>query len=281
MIAVRSLAKSYGERQVLADVDLDLPAGGVIGLVGANGAGKSTLLSVMARLLGADAGTVEVGGLNVATAPGRQLATVLSVLKQDNHLAVRLTVRDLVGFGRYPHNRGRPTEHDETIVDQALEWMDLTELADRYLDSSVAYQGAARSLGPQEVRDLSLWATEGLLPDLTVLLDGDPDLAERRTTGRGAKDRLEQEGDAFRVALREQFLTLAQAEPERFVVVDADRPVDQVADDVIEAVVAAVRRHGVHLAHGGAHQGVLLGLEAFVEAAARRSAAGSDQEPRS
>ena len=134
MIAVRSLAKSYGERQVLADVDLDLPAGGVIGLVGANGAGKSTLLSVIARLLGADAGTVEVGGLNVATAPGRQLATVLSVLKQDNHLAVRLTVRDLVGFGRYPHNRGRPTEHDETIVDQALEWMDLTELADRYLD---------------------------------------------------------------------------------------------------------------------------------------------------
>ena len=134
MSAVRSLAKSYGERQVLADVDLDLPAGGVIGLVGANGAGKSTLLSVMARLLGADAGTVEVGGLNVATAPGRQLATVLSVLKQDNHLAVRLTVRDLVGFGRYPHNRGRPTEHDETIVDQALEWMDLTELADRYLD---------------------------------------------------------------------------------------------------------------------------------------------------
>ena len=134
MIAVRSLAKSYGERQVLADVDLDLPAGGVIGLVGANGAGKSTLLSVMARLLGADAGTVEVGGLNVATAPGRQLATVLSVLKQDNHLAVRLTVRDLVGFGRYPHNRGRPTEHDETIVDQALEGMDLTELADRYLD---------------------------------------------------------------------------------------------------------------------------------------------------
>ena len=134
MIAVRSLTKSYGERQVLSDVNLDLPAGGVIGLVGANGAGKSTLLSVIARLLGADAGTVEVGGLNVATAPGRQLATVLSVLKQDNHLAVRLTVRDLVGFGRYPHNRGRPTEHDETIVDQALEWMDLTELADRYLD---------------------------------------------------------------------------------------------------------------------------------------------------
>ena len=65
MIAVRSLAKSYGERQVLSDVDLDLPAGGVIGLVGANGAGKSTLLSVMARLLGADAGTVEVGGLTL------------------------------------------------------------------------------------------------------------------------------------------------------------------------------------------------------------------------
>ena len=170
--------------------------------------------------------------------------------------------------------------HIATRVRPALE-RGAVVLADRYLDSSVAYQGAARSLGPQEVRDLSLWATEGLLPDLTVLLDGDPDLAERRTTGRGAKDRLEQEGDAFRVALREQFLTLVQTEPERFVVVDADRPVDQVADDVIEAVVAAVRRHGAQLTHGGAHQGVLLGLEAFVEAAARRSAAGSDQESRS
>lgn len=134
MIRVRRVAKSYGRRPVLDDIDLDLPAGGLIGLVGANGAGKSTLLSIMARLLGPDAGTVEVGGLDVRRTDGDELARTLSVLKQDNHLVIRLTVRDLVGFGRYPHNHGRPTAHDDEVVDRALEWMDLTGLADRYLD---------------------------------------------------------------------------------------------------------------------------------------------------
>lgn len=134
MIRVHDVAKSYGDHLVLTDVDLELPAGGLIGLVGANGAGKSTLLSVMARLLGADAGTVEIGGMDVSRTPGDRLARTLSVLKQDNHFLVRLTVRDLVGFGRYPHNRGRPTVHDDRVVEEALEWMDLTDLADRYLD---------------------------------------------------------------------------------------------------------------------------------------------------
>ena len=134
MIRVRHVAKSYGRRLVLDDVDLDLPAGGLICLVGANGAGKSTLLSVMARLLGSDAGTVEVGGLDVARTPGDELARVLSVLKQDNHLVIRLTVRDLVGFGRYPHNHGRPTAADDEVVDRTLEWMDLTGLAGCHLD---------------------------------------------------------------------------------------------------------------------------------------------------
>jgi len=134
MIHVSGLTKSYGQWPVLSDVDLDLPDGELIGLVGANGAGKSTLLSVMARLLGADAGTVKVGGLNVATTPSDELAKVLCVLKQDNHMLVRLTVRDLVSFGRYPHNHGRPTEHDDAVVEKALAWMDLNDLAGRYLD---------------------------------------------------------------------------------------------------------------------------------------------------
>lgn len=134
MIHVSGLTKSYGQWPVLSDVDLDLPDGELIGLVGANGAGKSTLLSVMARLLGADAGTVKVGGLNVATTPSDELAKVLCVLKQDNHMLVRLTVRYLVSFGRYPHNHGRPTEHDDAVVEKALAWMDLNDLAGRYLD---------------------------------------------------------------------------------------------------------------------------------------------------
>ena len=236
-----------------------------ISFEGGDGVGKTTQIRILADLLTA----ADVDHVLTREPGGTELGIeIRRLLLHGGHVAPRAEAL------LYAADRAH---HIATRVRPALE-RGAVVLADRYLDSSVAYQGAARSLGPQEVRDLSLWATEGLLPDLTVLLDGDPDLAERRTTGRGAKDRLEQEGDAFRVALREQFLTLVQTEPERFVVVDADRPVDQVADDVIEAVVAAVRRHGAQLTHGGAHQGVLLGLEAFVEAAARRSAAGSGEE---
>ena len=239
-----------------------------ISFEGGDGVGKTTQIRILADLLAA----ADVDHILTREPGGTELGVeIRRLLLHGGHVAPRAEAL------LYAADRAH---HIATRVRPALE-RGAVVLADRYLDSSVAYQGAARSLGPQEVRDLSLWATEGLLPDLTILLDGDPALAERRTTGRGAKDRLEQEGDAFRTSLRRQFLTLAQAEPERFVVVDADRPVDQVADDVIEAVVAVVRRHGVHLAHGGAHQGVLLGLEAFVEAAARRSAAEPDEEARS
>ena len=236
-----------------------------ISFEGGDGVGKTTQIRILADLLAAadvdHSLTREPGGTDLGL-------EIRRLLLHGGHVAPRAEAL------LYAADRAH---HIATRVRPALE-RGAVVLTDRYLDSSVAYQGAARSLGPQEVRDLSLWATEGLLPDLTILLDGDPGLAERRTTGRGAKDRLEQEGDAFRVALRQQFLTLARAEPERFVVVDADRSVDQVADDVIEAAVAAVHRRGAHLAHGGAHQGVLLGLEAFVEAAARRRAAGSGEE---
>ena len=239
-----------------------------ISFEGGDGVGKTTQIRILADLLAA----ADVDHILTREPGGTELGVeIRHLLLHGGHVAPRAEAL------LYAADRAH---HIATRVRPALE-RGAVVLADRYLDSSVAYQGAARSLGPQEVRDLSLWATEGLLPDLTILLDGDPDLAERRTTGRGAKDRLEQEGDTFRTSLRRQFLILAEAEPERFVVVDADRTVDQVADDVIEAAVAAVRRHGVHLAHGGAHQGVLLGLEAFVEAAARRSAAGPDEEARS
>ncbi|WP_081379725.1 dTMP kinase [Actinomyces naeslundii] len=239
-----------------------------ISFEGGDGVGKTTQIRILADLLAA----ADVDHILTREPGGTELGVeIRHLLLHGGHVAPRAEAL------LYAADRAH---HIATRVRPALE-RGAVVLADRYLDSSVAYQGAARSLGPQEVRDLSLWATEGLLPHLTILLDGDPALAEQRTTGRGAKDRLEQEGDAFRTSLRQQFLILAEAEPERFVVVDADRPVDQVADDVIEAAVTAVRRHGVHLAHGGAHQGVLLGLEAFVEAAAHRSAAEPVEEVRS
>ncbi|VDC33461.1 iron ABC transporter ATP-binding protein [Pseudogemmobacter humi] len=134
MIETRNLRKSYGPALVLDDVSLVLPRGGITTIIGANGAGKSTLLSVIARLVQPDGGSVTVDGTEVFHAAGPELAKKLAVLRQENHLTARLTVRELVGFGRWPHNRGRPTDEDRRAVDHALDYLDLTGLAGRFLD---------------------------------------------------------------------------------------------------------------------------------------------------
>ena len=134
MIISTHVSAAYGETVVVDDVSILVPKGGVTALVGPNGAGKSTLLAVMARLMGAKAGTVSVDGHDVATTPSDVLAKRLAILKQDNHPGIRLTVRDLVGFGRYPHSRGRLTDADRAHVEQAMGWLDLEGLGDRFLD---------------------------------------------------------------------------------------------------------------------------------------------------
>ncbi|GAB2459376.1 ABC transporter ATP-binding protein [Xylanimonas ulmi] len=133
-IAIESLTKRYGTSVVVDDVTIDLPAGGVVSIIGPNGAGKSTLLGMVARLLPAQAGRVLVDGDDVATTKGDVLARRLGILRQDNHLAVRLTVRDLVTFGRYPHTKGRTTPQDVRHVEAALAYLDLEDLAGRFLD---------------------------------------------------------------------------------------------------------------------------------------------------
>ncbi|MDN4614320.1 dTMP kinase [Leifsonia sp. F6_8S_P_1B] len=122
--------------------------------------------------------------------------------------------------------------HVATLVRPALDRGDIV-LQDRYIDSSVAYQGAGRVLDPVEVRDLSLWAAEGLLPDLTILLDLDETTARARLDGaRTRYDRLEAERSDFHARVRAAYLELAAAEPERFLVVDASRPVDEIAAEI-------------------------------------------------
>ncbi len=134
MITVDHATKRYGTTAVVDDVGCTIPSGGVTSIIGPNGAGKSTLLSLMSRLLPLDAGTVSVAGLDVSTAPGPTLARTLSILRQENQLTVRLSVRDLVGFGRFPHNNGRPTVVDREHIERALAYLDLTDLADRFVD---------------------------------------------------------------------------------------------------------------------------------------------------
>ena len=122
--------------------------------------------------------------------------------------------------------------HVATVVRPALERGEIV-LQDRYLDSSVAYQGAGRVLDGTEVRDLSLWATEGALPDLTVLLDLDPAQARARLDSADKPfDRLEAEKADFHTRVREAFLALADAEPARFLVLDAAAPADEIAENI-------------------------------------------------
>lgn len=134
MIEIAGVSKSYSGRRVLGPIDEVIPAGGITALVGPNGAGKSTLLTICGRLQSPDSGLVRIGGLDVAGADSRQLARTVSVLRQENHFVTRLTVRQLVGFGRFPHSQGRITATDRERIDAALDFLDLTELADRFCD---------------------------------------------------------------------------------------------------------------------------------------------------
>ncbi|CAN7368709.1 ABC transporter ATP-binding protein [Agrobacterium tumefaciens] len=134
MIIASQISKSYGDSLVVDGVSVSIPAGGVTSIIGPNGAGKSTLLSIVARLMSMDAGTVTVDGLDVTKTPSDTLAKRLSILRQDNHISSRLTVRDLVGFGRYPYSKGRPTIEDKVHIDRALEYLHLEALAGRFLD---------------------------------------------------------------------------------------------------------------------------------------------------
>ncbi|MGF6834478.1 dTMP kinase [Paenarthrobacter sp. TE4293] len=110
-------------------------------------------------------------------------------------------------------------------------------ITDRYIDSSVAYQGAGRGLGADGVLTLNHWATEGLRPDLTVLLDVDPsDGRQRRTAGDATEDRLESEPDSFHSAIRHAFLELAEAAPSSYLVLPANADIEALAAQILERV---------------------------------------------
>jgi iron complex transport system ATP-binding protein len=134
MIEIHDVSKAYDGNLVVDGVNLTLAKGGLTSIIGPNGAGKSTLLSMVARLMPMDKGQVLVDGLDIARTPGDALARRLAFLRQDNHMVARLTVRDLVTFGRYPYSKGRPTLEDKAHVERALGYLGLDDLGDRFLD---------------------------------------------------------------------------------------------------------------------------------------------------
>ena len=134
MITLSEVRKSYSDEVEIGPVDLQIPAGGVTALVGPNGAGKSTLLTMVGRLLGLDEGAIEIAGFDVASTKSKDLAKVVSILRQENHYITRLTIRQLVGFGRFPYSRGRLTRKDEEIISEAIDFLELGDLEERFID---------------------------------------------------------------------------------------------------------------------------------------------------
>lgn len=133
-LSFEHIEKRYGKKAVLKGLSGQIPNRKITSLIGPNGAGKSTLLSIISRLLKQDGGDVFFVDKLLHTYKGDELATQLSILKQSNHLDLKLTVRDLVSFGRFPYCKGRLKDEDWAKVDEALAFSALTDLQDAYID---------------------------------------------------------------------------------------------------------------------------------------------------
>ncbi len=134
MIEIKNISKSFGERSILKGVDLKFEEGKITALIGSNGAGKSTLLSVISRLLKQDEGVVLINDKNITEYKNKVLAQQLSILKQFNNTAIRITVRELISFGRFPYSENKLTEKDEQKIREAIEFLSLEDLQDSFLD---------------------------------------------------------------------------------------------------------------------------------------------------
>jgi dTMP kinase len=192
---------------------------------GGDGSGKTTQINLLATWLESQGQTVvltrEPGGTDL----GVELRNI--VLHRKGFIAPRAEAL------LYAADR---SHHIHSLVRPALERGEVV-VQDRYLDSSVAYQGAGRVLDPEEVRELSLWATERLMPNLTVLLDVPASVAKARQAQTEREyDRLEAEAEDFHTRVRESYLSLAAAEPERFLVVNGELPIEEIHHSIITKV---------------------------------------------
>ncbi|HCQ9874819.1 ferric acinetobactin ABC transporter ATP-binding protein BauE [Acinetobacter baumannii] len=134
MIHVKNINKSYGNKPILTDVNVEFPTGQVTSLIGPNGAGKSTLLMMMARLIEPDKGEIFLNHQNIADIKTAVYAKHVATLRQAPGFNLRLTVEELVSFGRFPYSRGVLTEQDRQVVDEAIEFLSLEPLRKSYID---------------------------------------------------------------------------------------------------------------------------------------------------
>ena len=128
------LSVGYGGRPLLEHIALSVRRGEIVTLIGPNGAGKSTVMGIISRLIARDAGLVDFEGKDIAKWKSKELSKRLAILTQSNSIQMKLTVRELVTFGRFPYSGGRTTPEDQRIIDQAIAYMELEEFQDRFID---------------------------------------------------------------------------------------------------------------------------------------------------
>ena len=134
-IEIRSITKSYGSKKVVDNVSVTIPTGKITSFIGPNGAGKSTVLSIISRLLSADSGEIYLNGELLNRKKSSDIAKQLAILKQTNNINLRLTIEDLVSFGRFPYSKGNLTQTDRTFIDNAIAYMDLDDIRHQYIDN--------------------------------------------------------------------------------------------------------------------------------------------------
>lgn len=134
MVDVKNVSKGYGNKNVISEVSVKIAKGKITSFIGPNGAGKSTLLSMISRLIAKDAGEIYIDGMDLTRCKNNDLAKKISILKQSNHINIRLTVKELVSFGRFPYSQGRLTKEDRKFINEAIRYMELEDIQDKFLD---------------------------------------------------------------------------------------------------------------------------------------------------
>ncbi len=135
MVDIKGVLKTYNQKAVVDDVSLSIPKGKITSFIGPNGAGKSTLISMISRLIAKDEGIITIEGKDITEIKSEKLARKISILKQSNSsMNVKLTIKELVSFGRFPYSKGNLKKDDWKKIDEAISYMDLEDMQDKYLD---------------------------------------------------------------------------------------------------------------------------------------------------
>lgn len=134
MIEVKNISKMYGSKSIIDNVSINIKPGKITSFIGPNGAGKSTVLGIITRILSRDSGEVYIDGRELGQWKSDELSRVIAILKQSNQLNVRLNVRDLVAFGRFPYSKGRLTQEDNAKIDEVLAYMELESMQYKFLE---------------------------------------------------------------------------------------------------------------------------------------------------